>query len=92
MKSFLRLELAYVKAWLATQSPVNKRKRCAHPILKDYVNLVGALRGVLGDLGLQRKAREVPSLTEYLEAKRTGTTTAPVVAVTDPADPEDRTP
>lgn len=75
--AFLRLELAYVRAWLATQSPINKRKRAAHPILKDYVGLVTALRGVLSDLGLERQAREMPSLDQYLATRSNGTAAAP---------------
>lgn len=69
--AFLRLELAYIRTWLATQSPINKRKRAAHPILRDYTALVKSLTAVLGQLGLERKAGEVPDLTEYLAGKET---------------------
>ena len=68
--AFLRLELAYVRAWLAEQSPVNKRKKAAHPILKDYAALVGSLRSVLADLGLKRRARDVGTLRDWMAAKQ----------------------
>jgi hypothetical protein len=83
--AFLRLELAYLKAWLASQSPINKRKRAAHPIVKDYVGLVGALRGVLSDIGLERQSRQVPTLQEYLATRSAAA--APTEAVPTAATP-----
>jgi hypothetical protein len=35
--------------------------------LADYVKAVGALRRVLATLGLQRRAKSIPSLKEYIE-------------------------
>ena len=38
--------------------------------LDKYCTLVNAQRRVLGDIGLERRARDVtPKLTDYLEAK-----------------------
>jgi hypothetical protein len=85
--AFLRLELAYLKAWLASQSPINKRKRAAHPIVKDYVGLVGALRGVLSDIGLERQTRQLPSLEEYIRDKASPPTPATAVSAGAPTGP-----
>src|SRR6266705_1607157 len=54
---------AYV---LAMPSPVNRQRRCLHPVVRERQALVGQLQSLLRDLGLDRKAREVPSLHEYL--------------------------
>src|SRR5438067_11882649 len=54
---------AYV---LAMPSPVNRQRRCLHPVVRERQALVGQLQSLLRDLGLERKAREVPSLHEYL--------------------------
>jgi hypothetical protein len=35
--------------------------------LADYVKTVGALRRVLATLGLQRRAKSIPSLKEYID-------------------------
>jgi len=67
--TFLRLELAYVRTWLAERPPFNRKKRTAHPILRDYMAMVSTLRALLTDLGLQRRARAVDSLEA--ECRRT---------------------
>ncbi len=67
--SFLRLELAYVRTFLADNPPISRKKRAAHPILKDYIGLVNALRSILSDLGLERRVRDVETLDMYLSRR-----------------------
>ena len=57
---------AYV---LAMPSPVNRQKRCLHPVVRERQSLVNQLQSLLRDLGLERKAKPVPDLTTYLAAK-----------------------
>lgn len=62
-----KLILDSVDAWLLSQpSLINKRNRSVLPVVRDRQALVSTLRGLLGDLGLKRRARESPSLAEYL--------------------------
>ena len=61
---------AYV---LAMPSPVNRQRRCLHPVVRERASLVNQLQSLLRDLGLERRARDVPDLAAYLAAK--GTTT-----------------
>jgi hypothetical protein len=62
--------LESVDAWLVQQpSLVNHRKRCLFPIVLQRQQLADALARYLQILGLERKAKRVPSLIEYLEAK-----------------------
>ena len=63
---------AYV---LGMASPVNRRKRCLFAVVVQRQALVGQLQSLLRDLGLDRKAREVPDLATYLaQRNRAGTT------------------
>lgn len=65
-----KLILDSVDAWLLSQpSLINKRTRSVLPVVRDRQALVSTLRGLLGDLGLKRRAREAPSLGEYLKAR-----------------------
>jgi hypothetical protein len=49
----------------ATVSPFfNKRSRSVLPAVRDRQTLVATLRGLLGDLGLKRHAKALPSLGE----------------------------
>src|SRR5438477_6351765 len=59
---------AYV---LAMPSPVNRQRRCLHPVVRERQALVGQLQSILRDLGLERKAKPVTDLATYL-AQRTG--------------------
>ncbi len=67
--SFLRLELAYVRTFLAENPPISRKRRAAHPILKDYLAMVNALRSILSDLGLERRAKDTESLDVYLSRR-----------------------
>src|SRR5437764_5432154 len=59
---------AYV---LAMPSPVNRQRRCLHPVVRERQALVGQLQSILRDLGLERRAKPVTDLATYL-AQRTG--------------------
>jgi hypothetical protein len=62
-----RLMLDSVDAWLLTQpSLVNKRKRCLLPVVTQRQILADALARYLQALGLERKAKQLPSLAEVL--------------------------
>ena len=66
-----KLLLDSVDAWLLQQpSLVNKRKKALLPVVSQRQALADALSRYMGQLGLERKAKPVPSLTAYLEAKR----------------------
>ena len=58
---------AYV---LGMGSPVNKRKRCLHPVVRERQALVGQLQSLLRDLGLERRAREPEDLRSYVASKQ----------------------
>jgi len=59
---------AYV---LAMPSPVNRQRRCLHPVVRERQALVGQLQSILRDLGLERRARPVPDLAAYLATRAT---------------------
>jgi hypothetical protein len=79
----LKLMLDSIDAWVLSQpSLVNKAKRALLPVVRDRLALVGQLQSLLRDLGLERKAREVPTLANYIE-RRTPTDGDAAVAVTE---------
>ncbi len=56
-------------AWLLKQpSLINARKKSVLPVLRERQQLVDSLARILGQLGLERKAKPVPALSEYLDA------------------------
>jgi hypothetical protein len=57
---------AYV---LGMPSPVDKRHRRLWPVVRERQSLVAQLQSLLRDLGLERKAKEVPSLAAYIAAR-----------------------
>jgi hypothetical protein len=59
---------AYV---LAMPSPVNRQRRCLHPVVRERQSLVAQLQTLLCNLGLERRVRPVPDLAAYLAAKAT---------------------
>jgi len=69
-----------IDAWvLAQPSLVDKRKRALLLVVRERQSLADALVRYLTTLGLERKARELPSLTMYLAQRPqdTGAQTAP---------------
>src|SRR5438128_7452592 len=62
---------AYV---LAMPSPVNRQRRCLHPVVRERQSLVVQLQSILRDLGLERRVRPVPDLAAYLAEKASPST------------------
>jgi hypothetical protein len=74
----VKLLLNSTAGWMLSQPClVDKRKRALVPVVRDYQALVNVLRGLLTDLGLKRRARELPSLARYLASKGDGEVGAP---------------
>lgn len=66
-----KLLLDSIDSWLLAQpSLVDKRKRSVLPVVRDRQSLVSTLRGLLGDLGLKRRSKAGPTLTEYLSQQQ----------------------
>ncbi len=65
-----KLILDSIDAWLLTQpSLVNARKRSLLPAVRERQQLADGLARYLTQLGLERKAKTVPPLDEYLAAR-----------------------
>ena len=65
-----KLILDSVDAWLLTQPTlINRRAKAVLPAVRDRQALVSTLRALLGDLGLKRRAKALPSLGEYLATR-----------------------
>lgn len=62
-----KLLLDSVDAWLLQQpSLINLRKRAVHPVVLQRQQLADSLIRAMVQLGLERKAKVLPSLAEYL--------------------------
>ncbi len=62
-----KLILDSIDAWLLTQpSLVNARKRSLLPAVRERQQLADGLARYLGQLGLERKAKEIPDLAKDL--------------------------
>jgi hypothetical protein len=69
-----KLILDSINAWIVSQPTlINKRSRSVITAVRDRSGLVSVLRMLLGDLGLERKATRVLSLTDYLNGNSTAT-------------------
>ena len=65
-----RLYIDHLDGWLMEQPTlINKRKKSVLPIVRERQQLVDSLGRLLGQLGLERKAKPVPALAQYLEEK-----------------------
>lgn len=72
-----KLILDSVDAWLLSQPTlINKRTRSVLPVVRDRTALVATLKGLLESLGLKRRQKSVPSLSEYLAQKEAAKKTA----------------
>ena len=68
-----KLLLDSVDAWLLAQpSLINARKRSLLPALRERTQLADGLARYMTTLGLERRAKPVPALAEYVEAKYRG--------------------
>ncbi len=67
----LHLIIESIDGWLFQRKGgmANRRKHALLPVARERVALVTALRGLLVDLGLKRRAKTLPTLAEYLTAK-----------------------
>jgi hypothetical protein len=65
-----KLLLESVDAWLLVQpSLVNSRKRALLPVVRERQALADSLARYLTQLGLERRARPVPNLDDYLRQR-----------------------
>ncbi len=65
-----KLQLDRIDAWLFRQPAlVNKRTRALHPVVSQRQSLVSTLRQLLGDLGLERRAKDAVTLDAYLSRR-----------------------
>ena len=71
MAARTRLLLENIDAYiLMLPSIVNKKKRCVIPVVQQREQLAASLASLLQRLGLERQARPVKSLAEYVAEKR----------------------
>ncbi len=65
-----RLYVDAIDSWIVEQpSLVLARKRSILPVVRERQALADSLARLLGQLGLERRVREVPTLRAYLAAK-----------------------
>lgn len=65
-----KLLLDSVDAWLLTQPTlINARKRALLPVVRERTQLADALARYMTALGLKRRSRPAPSLSEYLASR-----------------------
>jgi hypothetical protein len=65
-----KLILSSINVWMLEQpSLVNGRTRAVLPVVLHRNQLVAMLKGLLEALGLKRRARELPSVAEYIANK-----------------------
>ena len=76
-----KLYLDSLDAYLMEQrSVVDKRRRAVLPVVRERQTLADALARLMGQLGLERRAKRVPSLSDYLASQTAGDpTSAPSV-------------
>ena len=78
------LQIRRVDAFIAGMASIaHAKRRQLYPIIMQRAGLVNTLRGLLSDLGLERRERDVTSLATYLAthtATATATATQPAAA------------
>ena len=68
-----RLYVDSLDAWIMEQeSLVNRKRKSVLPVLRERQQLVDSLGRLLGQVGLEKKAKPVPALGEYLEERYGG--------------------
>lgn len=79
-----RLQLWRVDTFLARMPTlVHRKRRQLYPIVLQRQTLVNTLRQLLGDLGLERRAKDVGSLADYLQKKAAAASPARAATATD---------
>jgi hypothetical protein len=71
------LLLDSVDAWLLQQPLINLRKRAVHPAILQRQQLADSLIRAMVQLGLERKAKVLPTLSEYLNGNSKPKPSAP---------------
>ncbi len=65
-----RLYIEHLDAFLMEQqSLVNRKRKAVLPVLRERQQLVDSLARILGQLGLERRAKPVPALSEYIAGR-----------------------
>jgi len=84
--------LGQIDAWIGArpETIVNYRRRSVAPVVRERISVADHLSRLLGQLGLERKARPGPTLAQYLalkaqDAARTTTPPSPKPASAEPA-------
>ena len=68
-----RLYVDSLDAWMMEQeSLVNRKRKSVLPVLRECQQLVDSLARILGQLGLERKAKPIPALAQYIAEKYQG--------------------
>ena len=87
-----KLLLESVDAWLLIQpSLVNGRKRALLPVVRERQGLADSLARYLAQLGLERRAKPVPSLDDYLRQRRPRSSELPGSSLPGSAGPRGKT-
>lgn len=82
-----KLLLDSVDAWLLQQpSLINLRKRAVHPVVLQRQQLADSLIRAMVQLGLERRAKVLPSLSEYLNGNSKPKPSAPASSSSTPAN------
>lgn len=64
------LLLESLDAFIFTMSsPVNKRKRGLYPVVRERQHLADSLAKYMAQLGLEKRAKPIPTLQEYLASE-----------------------
>ena len=58
------------------ESLVNRKRKSVLPVLRERQQLVDSLARILGQLGLERKAKPIPVLAQYIAEKYPGNRSA----------------
>ncbi len=68
-----RLYVDSLDVWIMEQeSLVNRKRKSVLPVLRERQQLVDSLARILGQLGLERKAKPIPALAQYIAEKYQG--------------------
>ena len=71
---------AYV---LGMPSPVNRQRRCLHPVVRERASLVGQLQSILRDLGLERRTKALDLAAELAALHRQSAPASPPPATAE---------
>jgi len=70
MATRTRLLVDHCDAFLLAQPTfINRKRRALFPIVRERQMLVDSLARLLGQLGIERTAKQIPTLEEYLDSK-----------------------